>query len=71
MELSVILLINLLGASESKAQMVVSHGTVSAMFLVTSSVTGGSLALPGFAPLLWSLQSQACSSLVVGSDLFL
>ena len=37
--LLVILLINLLGARESKAQMVVPHGTVSAMVLVTPLVT--------------------------------
>ena len=68
-----ILLINLLGASEFKAQMVVPHGTVSVTVLVTSlvipcswrslSIPGGHSALLDFAPLPWSLLSEVCTSL--------
>ena len=58
MGLSEILLNNLLGASESKAQMVVPHGTVSVTVLVTPlviPVPGGSLVLLCFGLLPWSL----------------
>ena len=71
--MSKILLNNLLGASESKTQMVVPHGTVSATVLVTPLVTPcswRSLRAPGVssAPvefvvsgLLWSrLPAQIC-----------
>lgn len=64
MWLSVSLVINLLGASGSRAQMVVPHGTV---YHGSSYPTDHSLflvvALLGFALLLWSLLPQACSDL--------
>ena len=54
------LVINLLGASGSKIQIVVPHGTVSAMVLVT----GGHSVILGFAPLSRNSPSQAYSGLV-------
>ena len=60
--LSEILLNNLLGASESKAQMVVPRGTVSVTVLVTPLVTplpGGNSVFLCFALLPWSLLFQA------------
>ena len=60
--LSEILLNNLLGASESKAQMVVPRGTVSVTVLVVLLVTpvpGDSSVFLCFGLLLWSLLSQA------------
>ena len=62
MGLSEILLNNLLGASEFKAQMVVPCGTVSITVLVTPlviPVPEGSSVLLCFALLPWSLLSQA------------
>ena len=62
---AVTLVINL-GASGSKAQMVIPCGTVSTMDLVTALITQcywRSLALLGFSSLPWILLSQACSGL--------
>ena len=62
--LSVTLVVNLPGASRSKAQMVAPRGVVRVMEPITPLFTpGGCLVLPGFVLLLWSLLSQACSGL--------
>ena len=58
------LVVNLPRATRSKAQMVAPRGAVRVMEPITPLFTpGGCLALPGFALLLLSLLSQACSGL--------
>ena len=67
-----ILLINLLSASESKAQMVVPHGTVSVMVLVTPLVTLCSLRLLSTprlcsTPLEFAVSGCSCLGCQLGS----